>query len=827
MLSGPRRFRKTDAFAVIGVLTLLVWTPAYWAQGADERAVSGAETWVFPEPRAGDRAVLELVVKWGDEPAQSVGPVVTIEYRDVRPGEAPVPTSFVEIRRYTATDVQLGPLSFRMPEGEERLYLDADGRAVWHAGQTVTEGREAQYGPSHLEGGVRPSSFYRGLTVDAGNTVHYDPDTVPALVKSGARNIFTDNDWPTTQPDHITATRTTVHEGNRLYGLTDSVEDVIRSVAPQLNDDYRPTPEDGVAKLPIWFHLANHVASVDAAHEPARVAFWGWASKDFATQVGAHAAFDTASDRRLTIDLVPRTIERGAGAPHPVQHLQGFGSSRPMDQVPIPSDHELPKVALQDLMSSTTPIHGTLSLADVWRLARENAAGAPQRLIADGARPIEFRWTPGNSVTTAGEAPPEAPIGVLRTLDEATDPVTSKRSNWTLALATSDGRLAVLDLRIEETQPQGSFTATVIDNCADPDEHRLGYRWCDADDRWGRPIDWTTPIPSPDTLRTHLSALYPDRVHRTGVDAPGRLAWYGPIAYCHWSYQDNGAIGWGDAAILGGPVCTPSHSFWSYRDVSSGNSMRLNGASASGAPAEWRWDREDGHNLLYVEAESGYAYSSYKRTPGSADDPALGQARPVTPAAAAVVVDDPLGRSAAYTGLSLVVASLLVRIGAAIYAGAHLPMFAALFSRVSKADALLNERRSDIIELLRSDPGLTAQEVARRLDYSRTATVHHLETLTRTGQLLYVQNGQQRHYFPPDGTERERVRIAVARDEGYADLLQLIDEAPGVTLAELTTRLHRSKPRLSRMVARLERLGVLARRREGRTLRVFPATHAT
>lgn len=818
MSSSLSRFHKSDAFAAVGLAVLLVWTPAYMAQGDEGRDMASPDIWKMPAPRDGDKLVLELAIKWGEQQVQTLGPLVTIEHRAINGDEAPVPAVFMEQYTYHATDAELDGMSFHMSKSERRTYFDASGRAVWQEIAGYERPREEGADPERVVHGSRPSMAVEGLARYAEDVIEYSPD----IVRSMAKGIVTDYvankrvDWlDPTIPERLYSVlggtykgleMAAVHRGDQVFGN-------------QWKSLWGGDDPLGSSKVSDWLHPAGLPSATLQA--PAAEGFslgqsWTWYARDFPIPVGNHRAYPGPGGQELTIDLVPGTLVRGTGDPFVVVRNGGNLVGDQRVRVPLAAEVQLETIPVRNLMSSPQPVYENVSLADVWDLTKQEADGSLAKDIARGALPIEFRFYTGPSTVDVGTVA-GGPLPNLSPAPEA--PTRTSVSFWRIAVADSVGKLNVAYTTMYEAQPSQAKRAVVEAICDNEEPSPPGGRSCG--ESWPRQIDWNERVVAPSALSEQAGRRYPDAAYMREGDQAGHLAWYGPLAYCNVQIQDNGAIGWGDQSVLGGPICGPMQ--WIREDEERGLwALHANAAAIEQAPAEWRWDKSEGRNRLYIEGTNAMAYGYQARTATTESDPAFGQPRSYQPSTSSVQVIDAVGRTTALAGALLIMASVLIRTVVAIKAGAPLPLALALFSRVQNADALLNERRADIMALLHADPGLTAQDMARRLEYSRTATLHHLETLHRTGQVLYVRNGQQRHFFPLGGTQQARARIAFAQDPTYARFLDAVDAEPGATLSDIQPKLDRSTGRVSRIGTRLVAAGALERRRDGRQVRFYP-----
>jgi DNA-binding transcriptional ArsR family regulator len=148
-----------------------------------------------------------------------------------------------------------------------------------------------------------------------------------------------------------------------------------------------------------------------------------------------------------------------------------------------------------------------------------------------------------------------------------------------------------------------------------------------------------------------------------------------------------------------------------------------------------------------------------------------------------------------------------------------------LFTRLVQPRLLDHVVRAKIVEAVNADPGVNANTIARRLGLARGVAMYHLAVLERERVLNCVRPGRQRHYFPR-GTlaPREMMKISLLRRAHAEDLYRIVAESPGIGAGELARRLGVSASRVTHLVDRLAREGLIERARDGRFVRLRALT---
>lgn len=173
----------------------------------------------------------------------------------------------------------------------------------------------------------------------------------------------------------------------------------------------------------------------------------------------------------------------------------------------------------------------------------------------------------------------------------------------------------------------------------------------------------------------------------------------------------------------------------------------------------------------------------------------------------------------------LVVAAVGVGIGLLALAGWF------LFSKIVPGEALLHPRRARILELVRHEPGVEANTVARTLGISWSNALYHIVTLQRLGHVRVHRLDGRTALFSSDSPyyNGDKERVALLRRPAFRRLYEVLQQNPGLDQAELVRRLRRGQPAVSKTLRRLQQAGLVQFERVGRTATryhaVAPANH--
>ena len=125
-------------------------------------------------------------------------------------------------------------------------------------------------------------------------------------------------------------------------------------------------------------------------------------------------------------------------------------------------------------------------------------------------------------------------------------------------------------------------------------------------------------------------------------------------------------------------------------------------------------------------------------------------------------------------------------------------------------------------KLIEEYPGLHLRELARRLDLDVRAARHHLNRLEKSGYVTVLRFGRFKRYFPRK--EKHQGEMVDARDKmllghlrnsiALGLVVHLISSGP-TRLSDLSDKVEISPSRASFHLRKLERAGIVVRRKEG------------
>lgn len=148
---------------------------------------------------------------------------------------------------------------------------------------------------------------------------------------------------------------------------------------------------------------------------------------------------------------------------------------------------------------------------------------------------------------------------------------------------------------------------------------------------------------------------------------------------------------------------------------------------------------------------------------------------------------------------------------------------AALYTRLNKPDILENDVRSNIFDIIRLNPGISAREVHRRSSQSWGTVVYHLRQLERHHLVVSRTLGRTRNYYENHGKYRGmEVQLACLQSDRARTLARAIALQPGITQEALATASGFPQPTTSYYVRKLKQAGLVEEQRNGRYVKYVP-----
>lgn len=145
------------------------------------------------------------------------------------------------------------------------------------------------------------------------------------------------------------------------------------------------------------------------------------------------------------------------------------------------------------------------------------------------------------------------------------------------------------------------------------------------------------------------------------------------------------------------------------------------------------------------------------------------------------------------------------------------------FIKRERQETLENEIRARLLDYVEAKPGVTASELAAFTGCSYPSTRYHLDRLERA--LVVVRHGGTRpfRYFAAAGLSNDhRQGIAALRSKTAARVMALVEQAPGMSKADLGRATGLGGPTIAWHLRRLAAAGLVQFGKDGRRTPITP-----
>jgi DNA-binding transcriptional ArsR family regulator len=142
-----------------------------------------------------------------------------------------------------------------------------------------------------------------------------------------------------------------------------------------------------------------------------------------------------------------------------------------------------------------------------------------------------------------------------------------------------------------------------------------------------------------------------------------------------------------------------------------------------------------------------------------------------------------------------------------------------LYSRIQRDDALENDTRREVYEIVEENPGVCIQEAADQADVSYSTASYHLKRLVRMDYVTREEDGNKVLYYKNGGTftAEERDLIPILQNEEAMRVFHHIVENPWCYRAQVADALDVSHTTVNWHLDRLQDADLVEEHREGRS----------
>lgn len=202
---------------------------------------------------------------------------------------------------------------------------------------------------------------------------------------------------------------------------------------------------------------------------------------------------------------------------------------------------------------------------------------------------------------------------------------------------------------------------------------------------------------------------------------------------------------------------------------------------------------------------------------GEIDYVKVGIAEAATPGQQALVA---AGGAAA--GLGMIAA--IVYFWPTLKYGLSLVLFP-LYARVRKEETLEHKGRELLYELIKNEPGVSTNQLAKEVPFGWSTLTYHLRVLERNEAIVSVRDGRYKRFFDRTSGRYSNGRkfvLAVLKNDATFDIARFIREKPGSSQKEVAGSFQLSPSSVHWHVERLSEVGLVQKIREAHNVKYFP-----
>lgn len=156
--------------------------------------------------------------------------------------------------------------------------------------------------------------------------------------------------------------------------------------------------------------------------------------------------------------------------------------------------------------------------------------------------------------------------------------------------------------------------------------------------------------------------------------------------------------------------------------------------------------------------------------------------------------------------------------------GASLTLFP-LYARVPKEQTLQHKGRELLYDLIRNEPGISTNKLAKDVPFGWSTLTYHLRVLERNEAIVSVRDGRYKRFFDRQSGRFANGRkyvLAVLKNDATYGIAQFIRQKPGSSQKEVAGSFKLSPSSVHWHVERLSEVGLVSKMREAHNVKYFP-----
>ncbi len=146
----------------------------------------------------------------------------------------------------------------------------------------------------------------------------------------------------------------------------------------------------------------------------------------------------------------------------------------------------------------------------------------------------------------------------------------------------------------------------------------------------------------------------------------------------------------------------------------------------------------------------------------------------------------------------------------------------ALYARLTDKELDNNHTRQRILQLIREQPGLNLSQIVKVLAIGWGTVAYHVQILRRQGRIRELRFLNRVCFFANMQGEGQQMQTVLLRQPNYREVMVALASQPGLSQREIASRTGHARQYISRLVAKMERAGLLRAEPSTAGRRYFP-----
>lgn len=148
-----------------------------------------------------------------------------------------------------------------------------------------------------------------------------------------------------------------------------------------------------------------------------------------------------------------------------------------------------------------------------------------------------------------------------------------------------------------------------------------------------------------------------------------------------------------------------------------------------------------------------------------------------------------------------------------------------LYARVPKEDTLQHKGRELLYELIKGEPGISTNKLAKDVPFGWSTLTYHLRVLERNEAIVSVRDGRYKRFFDRRSGRYSNGRkfiLAVLKNDATLQIARRIRDAPGASQKDVAGQFQLSPSSVHWHVQRLLEAGLVQKVRDAHNVRYYP-----